>query len=152
MLSDLFEADLRTSLQVQADLLRRIERTTTGVERDFADSRIAPGEISAMEDALAVLEAEAELLDAEDLADFDPEEIPRIYEHRRAEISSELRRIGYRNWDDFVRQTRTFAVSNGLDPLVSLRYFTRRERLQAAEKRVLRGKPALGQNRLLFRL
>lgn len=117
MLSDLFEADLRTSLQVQADLLRRIERTTTDVERDFAESRIALGEISAMEDALAVLEAEAELLDAEDLADFDPEEMPRIYKRRRAEISSELRRIGYRNWDDFVRQTRTFAVSNGLDPL-----------------------------------
>lgn len=117
MLSDLFEADLRTSLQVQADLLRRIERTTTDVERDFAESRIAPGEISAMEDALAVLEAEAELLDAEDLADFDPEEIPRIYERRRAAISSELMQIGYRNWDDFVRQTRTFAVGYGLDPL-----------------------------------
>ena len=117
MLSDSFEADLRTSLQVQADLLRRITRTTEGVERDFAESRIAPGEISAMEHALAELEAEAKFLEAEDLADFDPEEMPRIYERHRAAISSELVRIGYRNWDDFVRQTRTFAVSNGLEPL-----------------------------------
>lgn len=117
MLSDSFEADLRTSLQVQADLLRRIERKTEGVERDFAESRIAPGEISAMEDALTELEAESEFLDAEDLADFDTEEITRIYERHRADVSSELVRIGYRNWDDFVRQTRTFAVGHVLDPL-----------------------------------
>ena len=117
MLSDSFEIDLRTALQVQADLLRRIERTTEGIERDFAQGRIAPGEISEAEAALAELEAEAALLDAGDLADFDPEEIPRIYERRRAEVSSELVRIGYRGWDDFVRQTRTFAVTHGLDPL-----------------------------------
>ena len=117
MLSDSFETDLRTSLHVQADLLRRIERTTEDVERDFAESRINPTEIEAMEAILAKLEAEAEFLDAKDFADFDPEEIPRIYERRRAAVSSELVRIGYRNWDEFVRQTRTFAVGRGLDPL-----------------------------------
>lgn len=117
MLSDSFEADLRTALQVQANLLRRIERTTERVERDFIENRIATGEIGATEAMLAELEDGAELLGAEDLTDFDPEEIPRIYERRRAAVSSELVRIGYRNWDDFVRQTRTFAVSHGLDPL-----------------------------------
>lgn len=117
MLSDSFEADLRTALQVQANLLCRIERTTGGIERDFAESRIAPGEIGATEDILAELEAEAGFLNAEDLAGFDPEEIPRIYERNRAAVSSELVRIGYRGWDDFVRQTRTFAVGHGLDPL-----------------------------------
>lgn len=117
MLSDSFETDLRTSLHVQADLLRRIERTTEGVERDFAESRINPTEIEAMEAILAKLETEAEFLNAQDLADFDPEEILRIYERRRAAVSSELVRIGYRNWDEFVRQTRTFAVGRGLDPL-----------------------------------
>ncbi len=43
MLSEPFEVDLRTALQVQADLLRRIERTTAGAERDFEEYRIAPG-------------------------------------------------------------------------------------------------------------
>jgi hypothetical protein len=76
MLSDSFEVDLRAALQVQADLLRRIERTTEGAARDFAESRIAPGEIGAADAALAELEAHAELLDAGDLEDFDPEEIP----------------------------------------------------------------------------
>ncbi|MGI8911090.1 MAG: hypothetical protein ACR2JR_11145 [Rubrobacteraceae bacterium] len=88
-----------------------------GVERDFSESRIAPSEIGRIEDILAELETGAEFLNAEDLADFDPEEIPRIYKRRRAEVSSELTRIGYRNWDDFVRQTRVLAVSEGLDPL-----------------------------------
>lgn len=117
MLSDSFETDLRTALQVQADLLRRIEQTAEKVERDFAESRITPGEIGATEAILAELEEGAELLDAEDLADFEPEEIPRIYERRRAAVSSELVRISYRDWDNFVRQTRTLAVSHGLDPL-----------------------------------
>lgn len=117
MLSDSFETDLRTALQIQSELLRRIERTAEGVERDFSESRIAPDEVGRIEDILAGLEAGAEFLSAEDLADFDPGEIPRIYERRRAEVSSELTRIGYRNWDDFVRQTRVFALSEGLDPL-----------------------------------
>lgn len=117
MLSDSFEIDLRTALQVQADLVRRIERTAEGVELGFAGSRIAPGEIGTAEASLAELEAEAEFLDAGDLEDFDPEEIPRIYERRRAEVSSELVRIDYRGWEDFVRQTRTFALTRGLDPL-----------------------------------
>ena len=114
MLSDSFEVDLRAALQVQADLLRRIERTTEGAARDFAESRIAPGEIGAADAALAELEAHAELLDAGDLEDFDPDEIPRIYERRRAAVSSELVRIGYRGWDHFVGQTRTFALTHGL--------------------------------------
>ncbi|MDP9474701.1 MAG: hypothetical protein M3R38_03230 [Actinomycetota bacterium] len=117
MLSDGFEADLRTALQVQADLLYRIERTVEGVERDFAEGRAVPDGISEAEAILAELEEGAGYLEAEDLADFDPEEVPRIYERRRAAVSSELVRIGYRGWDDFVRQTRTFAVGHGLDPL-----------------------------------
>jgi hypothetical protein len=104
-------------LQVQADILRRIERTVEGAERDFAESRVFPVEIGAMEDILAELEANVDLLDVEDLADFDPGEVPRIYERRRAAVSSELVRIGYRGWDDFVRQSRTFAIGYGLDPL-----------------------------------
>jgi hypothetical protein len=116
-LSEPFEVDLRAALQVQADLLRRIERTTAGVERDFKEYRISPGEIGAAEVMLAELEAEAELLDAADLEDFDPGEVPRIYERRRAAVSSELVRIDYRGWEDFVRQTRTFALTSGLDPL-----------------------------------
>jgi hypothetical protein len=72
VLSDSFEVDLRTALRVQADLVRRIGRTSEGIERDFAESRIAPGEIGEAEAALAELEAEAALLDAGDLADFDP--------------------------------------------------------------------------------
>lgn len=117
MLSDSFETDLRTALQIQSELLRQIERTAEGIERDFSESRVAPGEVGRIEDILAELEAGAEFLDAEDLADFDPGEIPQIYERRRAEVSSELTRIGYHNWDDFVRRTRVFAMSEGLDPL-----------------------------------
>jgi hypothetical protein len=64
MLSDSFEVDLRTALQVQAELLRRIERTAGGIERDFDESRIAPDEIGAAQAAFAELEAEATLLDA----------------------------------------------------------------------------------------
>ncbi len=123
MLSGSFEAELRTAIQVQNNLLRRIERTAESVERDFDQNRIAPGEINAMEVALAELEEETEFLDAEDLADFDPEEVSRIYEHHRTAVSSELMRIGYSNWDDFVRQTRTFAVSYGLDPLAPFDVF-----------------------------
>ena len=123
MLSDSFEIDLRTALQVQADLIRRIERTAEGVELGFAEGRIAPGEIGTAEAILAELEAEAEFLDAGDLEDFDPEEIPRIYERRRAEVSSELVRIDYRGWEDFARQTRTFALTRGLDPLAPFDVF-----------------------------
>jgi hypothetical protein len=130
MLSDSFEIDLRTALQVQAELLRRIERTGEGIERDFAESRIAQAEIGAAEAALAELEAHAELLDAEDLEDFDPEEIPGIYERRRAAVSSELVRISYRGWDDFVRQTRTFALTHGLDPLAPFDTFLIEEDLE----------------------
>ena len=130
MFSDSFEVDLRTALQAQAHLLRRIERTTEGIERDFAESRIDPGEIGEAETALAELEAEASLLDVEDLADFDPQEIPRLYERRRAEVSSELVRLGYRGWDDFIRQTRTFAVTHGLDPLAPFDTFLDKEDLE----------------------
>lgn len=117
MFSDAFEADLRTALQVQADLLYRIRRTTERVERDFAESRIASDEIDALEAALAGLEADAEYLDPDDLADFDPEEVPRVYARHRAAVSSELARIDYRGWDDFVRRSRAYAFGRGLDPL-----------------------------------
>ncbi len=114
---DTFEAELRTALQVQSELLKRIGRTTDEVERGFDQNRVHPGEIHEMQAMLDELEAGSEFLQAEDLDDFDPNDIPRLYARRRAEVSSELTRINYRNWDDFVRQTRVFAVSEGLDPL-----------------------------------
>lgn len=114
---DSLEIELRTALQVQAELLRRIERTTDEVERDFAESRISRNEIHELQSILDELEADSGFLRAEDLDGFDPNDIPKLYERRRAEVSTELTRIGYRDWDGFVKETRVFAVSNGLDPL-----------------------------------
>jgi hypothetical protein len=104
-------------LQVQTELLRRIERATDEIESNFAKNRISQGEIDELEAIIEELEASSEFLLAEDLNDFDPDSIPRLYERRRAKVSSELTRIGYRDWESFVGQTRVFAVSNGLDPL-----------------------------------
>ncbi|MGH3089993.1 MAG: hypothetical protein ACRDSJ_22155 [Rubrobacteraceae bacterium] len=116
-LRDVFEAELRTALQVQSELLKRIEQTTDDVERDFEQNRVHPSEIHELEVILDELEAGSEHLRAEDLNDFDPDEIPRLYARKREEVSSELARINYRDWDDFVRQTRVFAINEGLDPL-----------------------------------
>lgn len=113
---DVFEAELRTALQVQSELLRRIGRTTEAVERDFEQNRVRPSEIHDLEAILDELEAGSEFLRAEDLDSFDPDDIHRLYARKRAEVSSELTRINYRDWDDFVRQSRAFAVSEGLDP------------------------------------
>ncbi|MBA2693800.1 MAG: hypothetical protein H0U65_15120 [Rubrobacter sp.] len=114
---DSLEIELRTALQTQAELLRRIERTADEVEHDFAETRISRDETHELQKILDELEADSGFLQAEDLDGFDPDDIPRLYERRRAEVSSELTRIGYRDWDEFVMQTRVFAVKNGLEPL-----------------------------------
>ncbi|MBA2693794.1 MAG: hypothetical protein H0U65_15090 [Rubrobacter sp.] len=114
---DVFEAELRAALQVQSELLKRIGRTTEEVERDFEQNRVRPSEIHDLEAILDELEAGSEFLRAEDLDSFDPDDIHRLYARKRAEVSSELTRINYRDWDDFVKQSRAFAVGEGLDPL-----------------------------------
>ncbi len=64
LLRDSFEAELRTALQVQSELLKRIEQTTDEVQRTFDQNRVRPSEIHEMQAILDELESGAEFLDA----------------------------------------------------------------------------------------
>jgi hypothetical protein len=114
MLSDAMIADLRSVLQAQNHILRQIEQSLSSLETTVASQS---ADIRELQKLMDEIEASADLLEADDLADFDPDEIPRLYEARRAVVANELVQIGFSDWNSFVRQCQTYALHNGLDPL-----------------------------------
>jgi len=114
MLSDAMIADLRSILQAQNHILRQIEQSLSSLETTVASQS---ADIRELQKLMDEIEASADLLEADDLADFDPDEIPHLYEARRAVVAEDLVQIGFSDWNSFVRQCQTYALHNGLDPL-----------------------------------
>ena len=117
MLSDQFIAELRAVLQAQNHILRQLDVAVSDVEAKLADVAAQTQQLRELELIMAELEASVESLDEDDLSDFDPDEIPRLYERRRAVVANNLVKIGFKDWDSFVKKSQIYALQQRLDPL-----------------------------------
>lgn len=134
MLSNQFLAELQIVLNAQNDIinqikivideqqlkLKNIESKLSNVDR--VSEQISQLEIMMndfelsledLEDSIDYLEEE----DFENFEEFNPDEILKLYENRQASVSKELIKIGYKDWNSFVRQCQTYSLQKGLNPL-----------------------------------
>lgn len=124
MISDQFLADLGIALQAQNYALKEIGSATLEVASSLTDSeqklstvRETTSQIKELEALMDELEAGQDWIEVEDFGDFDAEQIFNLYENRQQSVFRELTRIGFKDWDSFVRQCQIYALSQGIDPL-----------------------------------
>ena len=124
MLSDQFIAELGIALQAQNHVLKNldlaiseIDAKLTEVEQKLSGGDETTNQLRDIESLMKELEASQEWIETEDFGDFDPNQILRLYENRRQSVFRELTKIGFKDWDSFVRQCQTYALSQGVDPL-----------------------------------
>lgn len=117
MMSDRFTAELRAVLQAQHHILQQLDTAVSKMEYQFSDVSEQAEQLRELEQLMAELEDSVDFLEAEDLSDFNPDEIAQIYEEKKAAISHDLLRIGFKDWDSFVRQCQIYTLSQGIDPL-----------------------------------
>ncbi len=104
------------ALHAQKDLLERIEMSFDDVEQSFQDTRVNADKIEDLEALMDTIEANADLLEAEDLRDFDPDAVSSIYSRHRAAVQQDLEQLDHENWDRFTRQTKQYVLRHGVDP------------------------------------
>ncbi|MBD2041303.1 hypothetical protein [Microcoleus sp. FACHB-672] len=104
MISERFAAELNAVLHTQNRILQQLKAVVSDVEIKLADVSNQAQQIQELEKIMAELEASVEFLDEDDLSDFNPNEILRLYEDRRAAISQDLIKIGFKDWESFVKQ------------------------------------------------
>lgn len=124
MLSDQFIAEFGIVLQAQNHLLEELKIALSEVETSLDNSAQKLSVVSEnttnlkeLEALMAELEADEEWLEEEDFDEFNPDEILKLYQNRQQTVFRELTRIGFRDWDDFVRQCATYELAQGFDPL-----------------------------------
>lgn len=123
MISDDLAVQLRAVFQTQHHLLGRLtgEIDDLGTALAGVDQQAARiGELAMRMDAI---ESQSGQLRADDLADFDPDEVRRVYESRQRSVSRELAAIQYRDWPSFVRQCEVYSLAHELDPLLPYQAF-----------------------------
>ncbi|MFB2969046.1 hypothetical protein ACE1CD_08740 [Aerosakkonema sp. BLCC-F183] len=123
MISDRFVAELRSVLQAQHHILHKLDVTVTDIEEKLADVSQQSQDIQELEKMMAELEASIDFLDADDFSDFNADEILQLYDRRRAAVNRELVKIGFKDWDSFVRQCQIYALQQQLDPLAPYEAF-----------------------------
>lgn len=123
MISDRFVAELRSVLQAQHHILRQLDLTVTDIKVKLADVSQQSQDIQELEKIMAELEASVDFLDADDFSDFDADEILHLYDRRQAAVKQELVKIGFKDWDNFVRQCQIYALQQKLDPLAPYEAF-----------------------------
>ncbi len=130
MASDALDAEFRTALHVQRDLLRRVRDSVDDVEERFASTEDTSEKLRELEELMDEIEAGADNLRPGDLADYDPGEIDRIYERNQASVRQDIESLDFENWDRFVQQTKTYALKHGIDPLAPYESLLTEEDLQ----------------------
>jgi len=119
MISDAFTLELRPVLTAQRDLLGRLKAEIDAAAGALAISDRHVGEIEALNQMLADLEGAAGVLLPGDLADFDPNAIPALYESRSSLVRKDLQGMTMDDWPSFVRQSLAYDAERGLDPLLA---------------------------------
>jgi len=115
--SDQFSIELGSVLQAQNHILKQFDRAMSEVETKLSDVDVQTNQIHELERLMSQLEASADCLEAEDFDDFTPDEILQLYARRHAAVTKDLVKIGYKDWDSFVRQCQTYALFQNIDPL-----------------------------------
>lgn len=118
MISDELTVQLRAVFQTQHHVLGRLTQEVEGIGHALDGVDEQSRQIAELEKMMEGIESQSELLRADDLADFDAEDIRRIYSDRRGSVSNELVKIQYRDWPSFVRQCEIYALTHELDPLL----------------------------------
>lgn len=114
MLSDTMLRDLQVVLHTHHHLLHQMQTTTTALATETAAQR---QDIAELQRLLDTLEQSADLLTADDLADFDPHELSRLYATRQAAVAHDQCYIQATDWPRFVHACQIQALQAGLDPL-----------------------------------
>jgi hypothetical protein len=126
MLTAQLVVELRIVLNAQNNILRDIkeavsemETTLVNVETSLTSCDIDSKQIRQLEALMDELEFSQGLLKQEDFGDFDSDQILRLYENRQQAVLSELKQIGFRDWESFVRQCKTSSLFENDDPLAA---------------------------------
>lgn len=124
MLSDQFIAELGIVLQAHNHLLEELKATLSEVESsldDSADKLSSVGDttqkLRELEALIAELEADEDWLEEDDFEGLDLDQVLQLYQNRKQTVFNELTKIGFKDWDSFVRQCATYELSQGFDPL-----------------------------------
>lgn len=117
MFSDSFVIELRAVLQAQNLLLRQIDNALSELEEKFSDVDEQTRQLQELEKMMAEIEVSIDYLEADDFEDFDADQIIQLYENCQKSVSQELIKIGYKDWNSFVRQCQIYTLERGIDPL-----------------------------------
>jgi hypothetical protein len=130
MLSDQLIAELSIALQAQNRVLQELKLAVSELDTSFAESSRKLSSVSKtthqlgqLEALIDELEADQNWIEKEDFGDFDPNQILSLYENRQKSIFQELTKIGFKDWDSFVRQCQCYVLSQGPDPLAPYEAF-----------------------------
>lgn len=130
MLSDQTIVELGIALQAQNRILQELELAASEIDASLTESAQKLSSVSEttqqlreLEALMAELEADQEWVEEEDFGDFNPDQILRLYENRQQSVFQELTKIGFKDWDSFVRQCQTYVLFQGADPLAPYEAF-----------------------------
>jgi len=130
MLSDKAIVELGIALQAQNRVLQELKLAVSEIDVSLAESAQKLSSVSEtthqlreLEALMEELEADQKWIEEEDFGDFNPDRILRLYENRQQSIFQELTKIGFKDWDSFVRQCQTHLLSQRVDPLAPYEAF-----------------------------
>lgn len=116
MLNDKMVLELRPVLQAQHHLLQKIQCEMDSLSIAFARQDDVRSKIVEVDALLSEIEVNHALLEEEDLADLDVDDIYQIYNRRSSLIRNSLKQIEFRNWNSFVRDCQAYALTHEIDP------------------------------------
>lgn len=140
MLSDQLIIELGIVLQAQNHILEELEIATSEIDESLtrsaqklSDVHQTTHDLRELEALMDELESDQYWIQEEDFGDFDANQILSLYDNRQQSVFRELTHIGFKDWDSFVRQCQTYALSHGVDPLAPYETFLTEEDLKILE-------------------
>lgn len=126
MLSDLFISELSIVIRAQFHILQGIDPSIADLKNSLRTSELKlinqndlTSQLNELESLMAELEADQDLIEIDDFGDFEPEKIKSLYTFRQQSVWKELRKIGFKNWQDFVINSQKLILLEGESSLIA---------------------------------
>ena len=126
MLSDSSISELSIAIRAQFHILKGIDLNIATIKNSLQTSELklieqndVTSQLIELQNLLAELEEDQDLLEIDDFGDFEPEKIKSLYDLRQQSVWDELHRIGFKNWPDFVKNSQTLILSEGNNSFIA---------------------------------
>ncbi|NUU95102.1 hypothetical protein XO10_02175 [Marinitoga sp. 1135] len=126
--------DLKPIFSMQFHLIKRIQKNLDIIEKSFENNEDISSQINELNKLMDYIEDNIDLLEYEDIKEWDEQNIYNLYLEKSKLIDKDLKKIKNSDWNSFVKESINYCTKNNLELFLPYETFLNEKDLEDMKK------------------